>query len=117
MFRLWRKHRLAFHLNRSLEWGLKALAVDLGKPFDRPSWDAHLKDIEKELQQRYGAAGPRSAVERFYSEAAAQFGHMKVAWRNPTMHVEASYDDNEGRYLLTTVEKFIANLAVNGLKE
>jgi hypothetical protein len=107
----------AFHLQRALEVALKALAVDLGQRFDRNSWDAHLKDIERELKNRYGAAGPRSEKEKFYSAAAAQFGHMKVAWRNPTMHVEAHYDCDQAKYLLDSVEKFICHLAENGLRE
>lgn len=107
----------AFHLNRALEWGLKSLSVKLGKRFDRNSWGAHLTDIDKELTARYGAAGPRTPEEKFYSEAAAQFGNLKVAWRNPTMHIEAKYDDTEALYLLTTVDKFIDHLAANGLGE
>jgi len=106
-----------FHLQRALERGLKSLATDLGQRFDRNSWEAHLKDIDRELTARYRSAGPRTAKEKFYSEAAAHFGHMKVAWRNPTMHIEASYDDKEAHYLLTTIEKFINHLAQNGLKE
>jgi len=108
---------VAFHLERGLEWGLKSLAVDLGKPFAKNSWDAHLKDIEKELTARYRAAGPRTPDEQFYSEAAAQFGHMKVAWRNPTMHIEAHYDDNQALYLIVTVTGFMKHLAERGLKE
>ena len=107
----------AFHLSRALEWGLKSLAVHLGKSFDRNSWDAHLKDIEKELTARYQSSGARTSQEHFYSEAATQFAHMKVAWRNPTMHIEAHYDEREGQYLLVTVEKFMQHLAANGLKE
>ena len=107
----------AFHLQRALEVALKSLAVDLGQRFDRNSWDAHLKDVERELTKRYGSAGPRTPKEKFYSEAATQFGHMKVAWRNPTMHIEAQYDDGEAKYLLDAVEKFISYLAENGLQE
>jgi hypothetical protein len=33
------------------------------------------------------------------------------------MHVEAKYDEGEADYLLTTVEKFMAHLASNNLKE
>jgi len=107
----------AFHLQRALEWGLKSLAVHLGKRFDRNSWGKHIEDIEKELKIRYGAAGPRSGEEKFYSEAATQFGNMRVAWRNPTMHVEAKYDETEAAYLLTTIERFIDHLAKNKLSE
>jgi hypothetical protein len=107
----------AFHLQRALEWGLKSLAVQLGKRFDRNNWGKHLEDIEKELKARYAAAAARTSEEKFYSESAVQFGHMKVAWRNPTMHVEAKYDEGEAAYLLTTVEKFMEHLARNNLKE
>ncbi len=107
----------AFHLGRVLEWGLKSLAVHLGRRFDRNNWERHLDDIEKELKTRYTAAIARSREEIFYSEAATQFGNMKVAWRNPTMHVEAKYDENEGAYLIAAVEQFMMHLAENNLKE
>lgn len=107
----------AFHLQRVLEWGLKSFAVHLGKRFDRNSWERHLDDIEKELSSRYGSAGPRTEEEKFYSEASAQFKNMKVAWRNPTMHIEAKYDEEEAAYLLTAIEKFMLHLTDKGLKE
>ncbi|HTD22867.1 MAG TPA: hypothetical protein VK738_09455 [Terriglobales bacterium] len=107
----------AFHLQRALEIGLKSLAVKLGQRFDRNSWESHLRDIERELKTRYSAASPRTAEEKFYSEAATQFGHMKVAWRNPTMHIEAQYDDGEAKYLLDTIQKFMTHLAKNSLSE
>src|SRR5664280_1809883 len=40
----------AFHLNRVLEDGLKSLATALGLSFNKNSWDAHLKDIGRELE-------------------------------------------------------------------
>lgn len=107
----------AFHLQRALEWGLKSLAVHLGKRFDRNNWEKHLEDIEKALTAKYGAAGPRTQDEMFYSHTATHFGHMKVAWRNPTMHIGAKYDEKEAAYLLTTIEKFMTHLAENGLNE
>jgi hypothetical protein len=107
----------AFHLQRALEWGLKSLAVDLGKQFDRNSWQRHLEDIDKALAVKYSTAAPRSKEQVFYSHTATHFGHMKVAWRNPTMHIEAKYDEKEAAYLLTTIEKFMTHLAENGLKE
>lgn len=107
----------AFHLQRALEWGLKSLAVHLGQRFDRNTWEKHLEDIEKALKTKYREAGPRTSEEMFYSHAATHFAHMKVAWRNPTMHIEAKYDEKEAAYLLTTIEKFMTHLGDNGLKE
>lgn len=107
----------AFHLNRVLEDGLKALAVEVGQRFDRNSWDAHLKDIERELNSRYKTAGSRTPDELFYSDLSSQFGHMKTAWRNPTMHIEAKYDEGDGLYLLQTTERFMETLCERGLKQ
>ena len=50
-----------FHLQRAVEVGLKVLAVSLGQPFDRNSWDAHMKDVERELSRRYKASGAKTA--------------------------------------------------------
>jgi hypothetical protein len=69
------------------------------------------------LKTRYTAAGARTAEEKFYSESATHFSNMKVAFRNPTMHIEARYDENEAYYLLTNVQQFLAHLARNGLTE
>jgi len=107
----------AFHLNRALEDGLKALAVALGQSFHKNSWDAHLKDVERELERRYKAAGARTADEHFYSDLSTQFGHMKTAWRNPTMHVESQYDDKGALYLLQTTERFFESLCERGLQQ
>jgi hypothetical protein len=107
----------AFHVQRALEVALKSLAVFLHKPFHRNSWDAHLKDIDKALEARKSVAGSRTPDEEFYSEAATQFGNMKVSWRNPTMHVDKKYDNKEAKRLLDSVEAFILHLAKRGLKE
>jgi hypothetical protein len=107
----------AFHLNRALEDGLKALAVALGQSFHKNSWDAHLKDVERELERRYKAAGARTADEHFYSDLSTQFGHMKTAWRNPTMHIESQYDDKGALYLLQTTERFFESLCERGLQQ
>jgi HEPN domain-containing protein len=100
-----------FHLQRVMEFGLKSLAVKLGKPFDKNSWDSHLKDIERELEARYKAAGSRTPDEEFYSEAAAQIGHIKVAWRNPTMHIDRTYTPEVARDIWNAVKAFMRHLA------
>ncbi|SRR5216683_1223154 len=100
-----------FHLQRVMEFGLKTLAVKLNKPFDKNSWDSHLKDIERELEARYKAAGSRTPDEEFYSEAAAQIGHVKVAWRNPTMHIDRSYTPEVARDIWNAVKAFMRHLA------
>lgn len=98
------------HLMRVVEVGLRALASALDLP-NRPDWGKHLKDIEKELENRYKAAGCRTSDEEFYSEAAAQLGHVKTAWRNPTMHVDRTYTPERAEAILVAVRAFMQHLA------
>jgi HEPN domain-containing protein len=110
-FALGRYTGAVFHLQRVMEFGLKTLAVKVGKPFDKNTWDAHLKDIEKELEARYKAAGARTSDESFYSEAAAQIGHVKVAWRNPTMHIDRTYTEEVAKDIWNAVKAFMRHLS------
>jgi hypothetical protein len=98
------------HLGRVVEVGLRVLASTLQLPA-RPDWGRHLTDIEKCLEGRYKAAGARSADELFYSEAAAQIGHIKTAWRNPTMHVDKTYTEEEAKNILQAVRSFMQHIA------
>jgi len=98
------------HLGRVVEVGLRVLADTLALP-TRPDWGRHLTDIEKELTNRYKAAGARSPDELFYSEAAAQIGHIKTAWRNPTMHVDKTYTEEQAKGILQAIRSFMQHLA------
>jgi hypothetical protein len=100
------------HLGRVVEVGLRTLAATLGLPA-RPDWGRHLTDIEKELTNRYKAAGARTPDELFYSEAAAQIGHIKTAWRNPTMHVDKTYTEDAAKDILQAVRSFMEHLATS----
>ena len=99
------------HLNRVVEVGLRILATkELALPF-RPDWGRHLKDIEDELTKRYKAAGAWIPDEQFFSEIAAQIGHIKTAWRNPSMHVDRKYTEDEAKGILQAVRSFMQHLA------
>ncbi|MGD0221413.1 MAG: hypothetical protein ABSF71_03680 [Terriglobia bacterium] len=99
------------HLCRAVEVGLKVLAVkELNLPV-RNNWGRQLDDIQKELTARYRASGTRTADEAFYSEVAAQIGHIKTAWRNPTMHVERTYTYERAEEIFVAVRSFMNHLA------
>jgi hypothetical protein len=98
------------HLGRAVECGLKVLASELKLP-PRNDWGKHLTDIEAELTARYKAAGARTPDELFFAEAAAQIGHIKHAWRNPTMHVDRTYTEDEAKGILQAVRSFMQQLA------
>jgi hypothetical protein len=110
-FALGRWTACVFHLNRVVELGLKVLAVEMGLPFDRNSWEAHLKDIERELEKRQKAGGPRSPDEIFYSTTATHISRMKVAWRNPTSHVGTFYDEEISKDIFDAVRCFMKHIS------
>lgn len=107
---LGRSTACVMHLMRVCEVGLKALAATINvKP--QGDWGAYLREIEAELERRAKAAGKRTGDEQFYSEAALAFGHLKRAWRNPSMHVEKTYMPERAKEIFEAVKSFMSHLA------
>lgn len=94
-----------FHLMLVLELGLTALAKALEIPY-APSWESYLTQIQKKMSEKHAtksAAWKRS--EAFYRDVAGDLQLVKLAWRNPTMHIVRgrAYDvaDAESIYIQT----------------
>ena len=98
------------HLSRVVEVGLRAIADRLELP-RRNDWGKHLEDIERELTKKYKAVGARTPEAQFLSEAASQIGHIKTAWRNPSMHVDRSYSPDRAEQILLAIRSFMQHLA------
>jgi hypothetical protein len=98
------------HLMRVTETGLKTLATTVGVARQN-DWGAYIREIDKELISRMKAAGKHTPDESFYAEASAQFGHVKTAWRNPTMHIEKAYTPQRAEEILLAVRSFMSHLA------
>jgi hypothetical protein len=77
----------------------------------RNDWGKHLTDIENELTKRYKISGSRTPDELFFAEAAAQIGHIKTAWRNPTMHVDRAYTEEQAEDILLAVRSLLCHFA------
>jgi hypothetical protein len=99
------------HLCRIVEVGLEALAVNRLNLPKRPNWGQQLNEIERELTARYKTSGVRTPDGLFLSEAAAQIGHIKTAWRNPTMHVDRRYTNEQAGEIFAAVKCFMKLLA------
>jgi hypothetical protein len=105
-----------FHLMRIMESGLKALATPLGIPY-APSWESYLKQINGELARNWKDKTPVWKNEEvFFKEAAGHLSAVRVAWRNPTMHIVRHYDVAEAEEILISVRAFMRHLATK-LKE
>jgi hypothetical protein len=98
------------HLMRALEVGLKAVAKEFGIE-DKNDWGTYLREIEKELKARETAGKKRSVDEQFYADASAQLGNLKVAYRNPTMHVGSDYSEDRAEEILVATRAFLRHLA------
>lgn len=100
------------HLMRVVEAGLKALArkLEIGQQND---WGSYLRKIDEELARRLKAAGKRTPDEQFYAEARLMLDSVRVAWRNPTMHIENSYAPERAEEILIAVRSLMRHLATN----
>jgi hypothetical protein len=100
-----------FHLMRATEHGLHALGRTLKLPEFNPTWDAILKKCDEELQKPWQQRDEHwRANEAFYSGATAQLRAVKTAWRNPVMHVDRDYSDDEAYDVLTATSALIRHL-------
>lgn len=101
-----------FHLMRVMEVGLRGLSDLLGNPNDgAPNWGQILSRCDRELQRPTQRSAEWNADPTFFSEATAQLRAVKDAWRNPTMHVEASYDEERTLDIWNAVSAFMRSLA------
>jgi hypothetical protein len=99
-FALDRPTASVFHLMRVLEAGLKVTAKALSVTY-KTDWGQCFRDIEKQGDQS----------DQFFKEAIAFLRSIKNVWRNPTMHIERMYSEQEAERILRAVQTFMAHLA------
>ncbi|HVB53481.1 MAG TPA: hypothetical protein VNF24_04735 [Candidatus Acidoferrales bacterium] len=105
-----------FHLVRVLEVGLHELGAALGVPDlemqANPTWEAVLAKCDKELAKPAKSRDPKwESQAEFFAEAVAQLRAVKVAWRNPTMHVDRVYDPSRAEDIWGSVRAYMRHLA------
>jgi hypothetical protein len=99
-----------FHLMRVMEVGLKALAKGLGIPY-APSWESYLRQIETKITEKHSQKTKGwKKLEPFYRDIAGDIQLVKIAWRNPTMHIVRSYSPEEAEDTLRAVRAFMQRL-------
>lgn len=100
-----------FHLMRVMECGLKAVARELGIPY-APSWESYLDQIDRQLRLKWVNKDPDwKKVEPFFRDVAANLYTIKVAWRNPTMHIVRNYTHEEAIDVHSSVRAFMRHLS------
>ena len=100
-----------FHLMRVMEVGLKAVAKRLGIPY-APSWESYLSQIDTRVRLKYRAKGVKWRKEEpFFRDVAAHLHAVKVAWRNPTMHIVSHYSPEMAEEVFFAVKGFMRHLS------
>lgn len=100
-----------FHLMRVMEEGLKALARLLGISY-APSWESYIRQIADRISQKHRRKGVRwKRDEAFFKEILGNLESIKMAWRNPTMHIVRQYDIEEAEQIFAAVRLFMGRLA------
>ncbi|WP_179295069.1 hypothetical protein [Mesorhizobium sp. WSM3868] len=105
-----------FHMMRVLEYGLGALARNVGRVFDIQNWYNIINEIEAAIKQedKTLARGPEKNERlRFLSEAAKEFSYFKDGWRNYVSHNKCTYDEHQARSVMEHTRHFMTILASN----
>ena len=100
-----------FHLMRVMEAALKRLAKELGIPY-APSWEAYIKQITAKIGEKHKSKSVKwRRQEPFFRDALGDLQAIKIAWRNPTMHVVRRYSVSEAKQVYGTVQHFMNRFA------
>lgn len=119
-FALARYTACVMHLQRVLEIGLKSYGNFLGImaliTTPQPSWHNILGKTLKEIKERNDNNIPAkvwvSNREKEFCDVVQPFlESVKVAWRNPSMHAEAKYTEEEAKEIFDAVKGFMRHLA------
>jgi hypothetical protein len=109
-----------FHLMRTLESGLRVFADNLDiTDFGLENWKVITDQIEKKLkllEETLPKSQEKSDLLQFANEAAKEFSHFRIAWRNHVSHSRASYVEEEALKIYDHVKDFMIHLSTQ-LKE
>lgn len=107
-----------FHLSRVVEIGLRVLGNTLKLPeTTNRNWESVLKKCDVELAKPLALRSPEwSSDDLFFSGATAFLRSVKDAWRNPTMHIDKVYTEEQTEDIWNAVKGFMRQIATK-LKE
>jgi hypothetical protein len=99
---------------RILEYGLAALADDVGCTVAVGTWQNIIDQIESAIKP-LGKTLPRGQEKnerlQFLSEAAKEMVYFKDGWRNYVSHNRATYDEHQARSVMEHVRAFMTALS------
>ena len=94
-----------------MEAGLKIIAKPLGIPY-APSWESYIKQITTLVSEKHKKKGIKwKRDEPFFKRVLGDLEAIKIAWRNPTMHIVRTYTPQEADDVFKAVRTFMQELA------
>jgi hypothetical protein len=125
-----------FHLMRAVEWGLRALCVNLGfrrlrsrskktgkvsyTPVPWSDWEGILTQVKSRVTERIAKLkrGPRKQIyQEFYYPALQDIEGVKDAFRNDVMHTRREYTGPEAIAILDRVQRIMQNLCNSPIRK
>jgi len=96
-----------FHCMRVMEVALKAVCHCLNGPVNGKNWGDFLTSIRNVKAAKGGQWPEKDYFQEIYSRLDA----VKDAWRNSTMHVERTYDENDAAQIFSYTKAFMEKIA------
>ncbi|GEM_PF-665182 len=118
-----------FHLMRSVEWGLRALAQSVGlislkkttktgkakyTPISYSQWEDILNQLQDKVDSKLAKTkrGPlKQQLQEFYYPVLQDIRGIRDAWRNHVMHTRADYNRDEAAAIFLHVQRIMVTLA------
>lgn len=100
-----------FHCMRVLELGLKELGSVLGIPY-APSWESYIKQIAGKIEEKHKRKGKVwRRDESLFRDLLGDLQSIKLAWRNPTMHIVRKYAPDEAEEVFRASRRFMVRFS------
>lgn len=124
-FALDRYTACVMHLMRSLEVALDAIGIAVGLPSPvieaNNSWERLLRKITDQVTANdksittanWLMKSQWAAKRQFLIDVQAHLFSVKNAWRNPSMHLEKKYTEQEAERIFRSVKDFMEHLATH----
>lgn len=100
-----------FHLMRVMECGLSTYAKKLGIAFAH-SWESYINHLTKEFDMKWDRKSKTWKKNGpLHKEILGEINAIKIAWRNPTMHIVNDYSMEEAQRAYHVVLGFMQKLS------
>jgi len=110
-----------FHLMRVMEHCVQRFGAKLKVPVDVKNalWATIMEHVNKAIERLPGGPKADPAVKGTPAQrarrqemalAAYNLNHVRIVWRNDTMHPNAKYDEKEAYEVLTSVKVFLESI-------